>query len=121
MISDFICLEPVCKHDNLAQYKCMLPDPDPYGEERMVQCGIVICRECCFAEYDSIIEIELSETFVELCIGDLYQRREFARTIELILEMDYGLEAGEVLFNIKDPWGNCSGCIESLDKSIWGV
>ena len=45
MISEFVYLRPVRNSEYKASYLCCLPDPDIYGEFRMIPCGHVELEE----------------------------------------------------------------------------
>ena len=86
-------------------------------DERMIVCGDVECRYKGNGE-DEIVTIELFNNFRELCIGDSYQRKEFAQRIILILNIRFGINIKNPDIKFLDCWGNYFGKLDFLDEVI---
>lgn len=115
MISEFIYLEIVQKSDYSITYTCNLPDPDIYGDFKMVLCGHIILQED-FASGDCMIRIELMNNFEQLCVGDVYNRNSFLVAVLNILrrDSDFRLEHAKII--LKDFMGSYVGGTSILDK-----
>lgn len=120
MISEFLWLELIEKKNDSIHCSCNLPDPDPYGDERMVQCGDVL-YVAPSASNNAVISIKLFSNFKDLCIGDSYQRKDFVQTLMLILCMNYGVICEKTYVELSDFWGTYSGDLDTIDDSIRSV
>lgn len=86
-------------------YRCSLPDPDIEHEDSMVVCGYVqLCRHSAAA--CATIKIELLSNFRELCVGDIYQRKQFASTILNLIRRDTYFEENDVRIILYDFEGS---------------
>lgn len=113
MISEFICLEMIERSDEGTMYQCSLPDPDIEHEDSMVLCGYVqFCRDSDTA--GDTIKIELLSNFRELCIGDIYQRKQFVSTILDVIRRDTYFEENDVRIILYDFEGSFIGQLHDL-------
>ena len=113
MISEFICLEMIERSDEGTMYQCSLPDPDIEHEDSMVLCGFVqFCRY--FDLAGDTIKIVLLSSFEKLCIGDIYQRKQFVSTILDIVRRDTYFEENEIRIILCDFEGNFIGQLRDL-------
>lgn len=113
MISDFICLEMIKRSSEDTMYRCSLPDPDIEHEDSMVLCGYVqFCRNSGMA--GDTIKIELLSNFRELCIGDVYQRKQFVSTILDIISRNTYFEENHVRIILYDFEGSFIGKLHDL-------
>ena len=117
MISDFIWLEQVEKESGHLCFTCSLPDPDLNNDDDMIVCGTIKClyNDCL---PNNEITISLFDNFVDLCVGDTYQRAAFVQTISFLLCTKYGVGTKDSFFYISDCWGTCEGTIDNIDKVI---
>lgn len=114
MISDFIILDDFNITDKVSCH-CFLPDPDLDNENDIINCGNI--------EYDedtSKLSIELFDNFKELCIGDIYQRKEFIVSVIYNLKMN-GIEiiTTDLDFYVSDPWGKYTDVFPPTDTQVW--
>lgn len=113
MISEFICLEMIESSSESIMYQCSLPDPDIEHEDNMVLCGFVqLCRY--FDLEDDTIKILLLNNFEKLCIGDIYQRKQFVSTILDIIRHDIYFEENDIRIIMCDFEGNFIGKLHDL-------
>lgn len=113
MISDFIELKMIMRSPEGAEYQCNLPDPDIEHEECMVLCGHVrIYWDSDRA--NATIKIELLDNFRELCIGDIYQRKQFVSTILDIIGRDICFEQNASRIILHDFAGSFTGVLHEL-------
>lgn len=113
MISEFICLEMIKRSSEDTMYRCSLPDPDIEHEDSMVLCGYVqFCRG--FDTVGDTIKIELLSNFRELCIGEIYQQKQFVSTILGIIRRDTYFEEDDVRIILYDFEGSFIGKLHNL-------
>lgn len=113
MISEFICLEMIKRSDEGTMYQCSLPDPDIEHEDSMVLCGFV--QFCRYSDLvGDTIKIVLLSNFRELCIGDIYQRKQFVSTILDIIRRDKYFEENDVRIILYDFDGSFIGKLHDL-------
>ena len=113
MISEFICLEMIESSSEDTMYRCSLPDPDIEHEDSMVLCGYVQLRRDSDTAGDTI-KIELLSNFSELCIGDIYQRKQFVSTVLDIIRRDTYFEEKDVRIILRDFEGSFTGQLRDL-------
>lgn len=113
MISDFICMEKMEQSDKRTTYICSLPDPDISHEDQMVSCGYVWFLQSKGSEPCSVW-IGLRSNFRELCVGEIYQRYHFVRTILELIGQDAGCELTDVRIILSDFAGHFEGSLHEL-------
>lgn len=120
MISDFIWLELIEQNTSFLHFSCNLPDPDIYGDEKMVTCGEVLCH-IDNLNNKVVFEIELYENFKTLCVGDCYQRRGFVNSIIVFIRARYefDLQLKKIHICLHDCWGTYFGNQYSIDETFW--
>lgn len=114
MISDFLSLELLQESTHSRDYVCSLPNPDIYGDFKMIVCGHIHIQEN-IVSGECAVQIELLDNFESLCIGDTYQRRYFVYTVLDIIrwDSDYVLECPKIV--LKDYIGSYVGYAHTLD------
>ena len=115
MISDFLSLELEQRTESGENYICYLPDPDIYGDYRMIACGHIAVVEN-QSSGRCTIRIELDDNFEPLCVGDTYQRKAFLMTVLYLLRQntDFILKHARVILkdyigiyiDVADNWIN---------------
>lgn len=120
MISEFIWLDLTEQSEHSLCCFCSLPDPDPYTDDSMVICGNVEYQEISNTG-SATINIRLFDNFEDLCVGDIYQRKDFVQTILFVLEGNYGLDFQNIRVVLSDCWGEYSGDLSGLDEIMRGV
>lgn len=118
MISDFIFLEEIERSTYRIAYTCSLPDPDIYGDDKMILCGNINLQED-YATGICTIKIELLDNFKSLCIGDVYQRKHFVRTVFDVIELNTEFELDDAKIILKDYIGDFEGTFNILDETFW--
>ena len=120
MISEFLWLDLIDRNNNSLHFSCSLPDPDPDGEEKMVQCGDVFFTVP-NAIADAAITIRLFDNFSYLCIGDSYQRKDFVQTLVFIISTHFNVVFSDVYVDLIDSWGTYSGKLDLIDSILRSV
>lgn len=120
MISEFIWLDLTERSEYSLCCSCSLPDPDPYTDDSMVICGSVGYQKN-INTGSATIDIKLFDNFKDLCIGDIYQRKNFVQTIFFILQGKYGIDIQNICIVLSDCWGEYSGDLSGLDEIVRGV
>lgn len=116
MISDFLSLKLDRRTESSENYICYLPDPDIYGECRMIACGhIELIKNCSSGK--CIVKIRLDDNFESLCVGDTYQRRAFLMTVFYLLRQntDFMLEHARII--LKDYIGSYIGVADGQSSA----
>ena len=116
MISDFLSLELEQRTESGENYICYLPDPDIYGDYRMIACGHISVVEN-QSSGRCTIRIELDDNFEPLCVGDTYQRKAFLTTVLYLLRQntDFLLEHARII--LKDHIGICIGVADNWSST----
>ena len=120
MISEFIWLDLTEQSEHSLCCSCSLPDPDPYTDDSMVICGYIGYQEISNTG-SATINIRLFDNFEDLCVGDIYQRKDFVQTILFVLQGNYGIDFQEIRIVLSDCWGEYSGDLSGLDEITRGV
>ena len=115
MISEFVYLKPVRNSEYKASYLCCLPDPDIYGEFRMIPCGHVELEEEP-SSGDCFVKVELSDNLEALCVGDPYHRESFVTAILDILKRDTDFLLDNAWIILKDPQGDFAGYAHEINE-----
>lgn len=120
MISEFVWLDIIDRHENVLCCSCSLPDPDPYSDEDMAVCGDITCTFDSQTD-NATVDIKLFDNFKSLCIGDSFQRKDFVQAIIIFLNIKYGVRFQKININLQDCWGTYSGDLSSIDEVIRGI
>lgn len=111
MISLFLDIVKTRKTDTTLEYACILPDPSPYGEDRMVACGKVVVS---MAVFPASIDIEMDDFFQDLCEGETYQRKHFVSTLIELIQFQTGEILDDSIIHLKDFLGEFQGTVDDL-------
>lgn len=104
MISDFLSLELEQRTESGENYICYLPDPDIYGDYRMIACGHIAVVEN-QSSGRCTIRIELDDNFESLCVGDIYQRKAFLMSFFCLIRQKTAFNLEHASIILKDPMG----------------
>lgn len=117
MISEFIWIDLIEQTNSSFHCFCSLPDPNLENEDEMVVCGDITC-DCQITTKVVNVVIKLYTNFKELCIGDIYQRKDFVKTLFYIIKIKYGLCFDDVKIDLYDSWGEYSGSLDDIDEIV---
>lgn len=117
MISEFVWIEQLNQSGDSLHFACSLPDPDLYGDDKMIVCGDIVCKLGIDGNVSNV-NIVLFENIRELCVGETYQRRSFVQAVAVLLLSKYKVDIRDLPLEFSDCWGSFCGDLDSLDNDI---